>query len=111
MAGLQTPISLFSLPRSGSTLTQRLLATHEEIATGSEPWILLPYLYTLRDRGVYANYEHNLAVEAIKYFCRLMPEGQEGYLSELRKFVLQLYAKASDGSTSHFLDKTPSYTA
>ena len=106
----QIPIFLFSLPRSGSTLTQRLLATHEEIATASEPWILLPYLYTLRDRGVYADYAHNLAVEAIEDFCRLMPGGQEGYLSELREFVLRLYAKASDGSTSFFLDKTPAYS-
>jgi hypothetical protein len=107
---LQTPIFLFSLPRSGSTLTQRLLATHEEIATTSEPWILLPYLYTLRDRGVYADYPHNLAVAAIKDFCRLMPDGEQGYLSELREFVLRLYARASDGSTRYFLDKTPAYS-
>jgi len=86
------------------------LATHEEIATASEPWILLPYLYTLRDRGVYADYEHKLAVEAIKDFCRLMPDGEQGYLSELREFVLRLYARASDGSTRYFLDKTPSYS-
>jgi hypothetical protein len=83
------------------------LATHVEIATASEPWILLPYLYALRDRGVYADYEHNLAVEAIKDFCRLMPEGEEGCLSELRAFVLRLYAKASDSSTRYFLDKSP----
>jgi hypothetical protein len=108
--GLQEPIFLFSLPRSGSTLTQRLLSTHEEIATASEPWILLPYLYTLRDRGVYADYIHKSAVRAIRDFCRLMPEGEEGYLSELRNFVLQLYAKASGGTTRYFLDKTPSYS-
>jgi hypothetical protein len=107
---LQRPISLLSLPRSGSTLTQRLLATHEEIATASEPWILLPYLYTLRDRGVYADYEHNTAVEAIKDFCRLMPGGEVEYLSELREFVLRLYARASDGSARYFLDKTPPYS-
>ncbi len=110
METLQTPIFLFSLPRAGSTLTQRLLATHEEVATASEPWILLPYLYTLRDRGVYADYAHNLAVEAIEDFCRLMPDGEQGYLSELREFVLRLYAKASDDSTRYFLDKTPAYS-
>jgi sulfotransferase family protein len=106
----QTHVFLFSLPRSGSTLTQRLLATHQEVATASEPWILLPYLYALRDHGVCADYEHNLAVEGIEDFCRLMPDGEEGYLSGLREFVLRLYAKASGGSTRHFLDKTPPYT-
>src|SRR5919107_2181016 len=40
-----TPLFLLSLPRSGSTLAQRILAAHGGIATTSEPWILLPYLY------------------------------------------------------------------
>jgi len=48
---------LFSLPCSSSTSTQRLLATHEQIATASESWILLPDPYALRSRGVYADYE------------------------------------------------------
>ncbi|MBA3701438.1 MAG: sulfotransferase [Rubrobacteraceae bacterium] len=43
-----TPLFLLSLPRSGSTLAQRFLAAHDAIATASEPWILLPYFYTLR---------------------------------------------------------------
>lgn len=43
-----TPLFLLSLPRSGSTLAQRFLAAHDAIARASEPWILLPYLYTLR---------------------------------------------------------------
>jgi hypothetical protein len=64
----------------------------------------------LRDRGVYADYEHNTAVEAIKDFCRLMPGGEVEYLSELREFVLRLYARASDGSARYFLDKTPPYS-
>ncbi|WP_189477523.1 sulfotransferase [Halioglobus pacificus] len=34
-------IFLISQPRSGSTLTQRLIATHEEVFTRSEPWLML----------------------------------------------------------------------
>lgn len=33
---------LFSLPRSGSTLRQRVIATYPEVATSSELWLLLP---------------------------------------------------------------------
>jgi hypothetical protein len=45
MSARPTPLFLLSLPRSGSTLAQRILAAHAGIATTSEPWILLPYLY------------------------------------------------------------------
>jgi hypothetical protein len=45
MSARPTAIFLLSLPRSGSTLAQRILAAHEGIATTSEPWILLPYGY------------------------------------------------------------------
>src|SRR5688500_15750036 len=63
-----TPLFLLSLPRSGSTLAQRILAAHEAIATASEPWILLPYLYTLRERGAYAEYNHRVLVRAVEDF-------------------------------------------
>jgi hypothetical protein len=46
------PIFIFSVSRSGSTLVQRVIAAHNGVATVSEPWILLPYLYTSRSRGV-----------------------------------------------------------
>jgi len=51
---LITPIFIFSLPRSGSTLMERILATHPAVGTASEPWILLPFLYTRIRDGVYA---------------------------------------------------------
>lgn len=103
------PLFLFSLPRSGSTLTQRILGAHEQIATVSEPWILLPYLYTLRDRGVFAEYHHRASTEAIRDFCEALPGGREDYLLEIREFALRLYSKASRGSVRYFLDKTPRY--
>ena len=40
-----TPLLLLSLPRSGFTLAQRLLAANDAIARASESWILLPYLW------------------------------------------------------------------
>jgi len=100
---------LFSLPRSGSTLAQRTLATHAEISTVSEPWILLPYLYTLKKDDIYAEYSHRTMVKAVEDFCRTLPNGTSDYLGELRELTLRLYAKAGKNGARYFLDKTPRY--
>jgi hypothetical protein len=104
-----TPIFLISLPRAGSTLVQRMLATHEDIATASEPWILLPYLYTLKKRGACSEYGHDLMVDAIEDFCSELPDGREDYLAEMRTFILRLYTKIAKNGEKYFLDKTPRY--
>ena len=104
-----TPLFLLSLPRSGSTLAQRILAAHEAIATASEPWILLPYLYTLREPGVYAEYNHRVLVRAVEDFCDVLPHGRDDYVGEIRELALRLYHKASPAGTRYFLDKTPRY--
>lgn len=104
-----TPLFLLSLPRSGSTLAQRILAAHEPIATASEPWVLLPYLYTLRERGIYAEYNHRALAQAVEDFCGILPGGREDYLAEIRSLALRLYARASPQGTRYFLDKTPRY--
>ena len=109
MSPKPTPLFLFSLPRSGSTLAQRILAAHGPIATVSEPWILLPYLYTLREQGIYAEYNHRLLVQAVEDFCAVLPDGRDDYVAEIRRFALRLYAKASPNGTRYFLDKTPRY--
>ncbi len=109
MSARPTPLFLFSLPRSGSTLAQRILAAHQPIATASEPWILLPYLYTLRDRGLYAEYNHSALVRAVEDFCGTLPGGREDYAAEIREFALRLYGRASSEGTRYFLDKTPRY--
>jgi hypothetical protein len=104
-----TPIFLFSIPRSGSTLVQRIIASHEGIATVSEPWLLLPHAYTLRPSGVDAEYVHPLMVTAIEDFCKQLPAQGEDYERELRNFVLRLYEKAAGEGVRYFLDKSPPY--
>ncbi len=103
------PVFLFSLPRSGSTLLQRLLAAHPQIATASEPWVLLPFLYTMRRPGVYAEYGHRSMVRAVEDFSGQLHGGREEYLLELRNFAMALYAGAMEGEQRYFLDKTPRY--
>lgn len=88
---------------------QRVIAAHDGVATVSEPWLLLPYLYTLRREGVAAEYTHPLMVDAIEDFCTQLPAGSEDYLQELREFVLRLYAKAAGEDARWFVDKSPPY--
>lgn len=103
------PLFLFSLPRSGSTLSQRILASHPDIATVTEPSLLLPYLYSLKDKGVYSEYNHELTAWGIQDFCRELPNGRDDYFEEMRTFVLRLYAKAAKKEVKYFLDKAPHY--
>ena len=58
------PIFLFSLPRSVSTLLQRILAKHTAIDTAAEPWVLLPLTSALRSEGIYTSYDQNAVVDA-----------------------------------------------
>jgi Sulfotransferase family len=103
------PIFLFSVSRSGSTLTQRVIAAHDGVATAAEPWLLLPHAYALRERGISAEYFHPLMVTAIDDFCRQLPAGVDDYRREVRELALRLYEKAADGRARYFLDKSPSY--
>jgi len=102
------PVFLLSLPRSGSTLLQRVLASHHDVATTSEPWLLLPLIYSFRDKGIEAEYEqHNLA-HAMEDFCLQLPNGKNDCLVEMRELVLNLYKKIG-GDAAYFIDKTPRY--
>lgn len=103
------PIFLFSLPRSGSTLLQRIIAAHPLISTASEPWLLLPMIYALRREGTYAEYSHHTMQSALAEFVETMPDGRAGYLRELARFVTALYQSLSKEGDQYFLDKTPRY--
>jgi hypothetical protein len=103
------PIFVFSVPRSGSTLVQRIIAAHDGVATVPEPWLLLPYAYMFRRSGVDAEYLHPLMVNAIEEFCKKLPGGSEEYRDELRHCVLRLYEKAAGADAKYFVDKSPAY--
>lgn len=103
------PIFLFSMPRSGSTLVQRVIAAHHGVATASEPWLLLPHAYASRRVGVVAEYPHALLADAIEDFCMELPGGAERYRRELHDFILRLYDAAAGEDADYFLDKSPPY--
>lgn len=104
------PIFIFSISRSGSTLLQRIVAAHPGVTTVSEPWLLLPYAYALRARGIDAEYPHAKMVGAIEDFCEELPRKQQDYRDELRRSALSLYEKAAGNcGARYFLDKSPPY--
>ena len=104
------PLFIFSLPRSGSTLIQRVLAADSQIASVAEPWLLLPFVYTLRERGIRAEYSHQFANLALNDFIRELPNGKQDYLSAIGSVMNELYQKATkDKVARYFLDKTPRY--
>ncbi|NNJ93447.1 MAG: sulfotransferase [Halobacteria archaeon] len=103
------PIILFSLPRSGSTLLQRILSVDSNISTVAEPWVLLPHVYALRDEGVFAEYSHRWSSRAQEDLLGRLPRGKQDYLECLGGAMTALYAKLSDEGARYFLDKTPRY--
>lgn len=104
-----TPVFLFSLPRSGSTLLQRILAAHPDVATSSEPWVLLPLIMSRRPGAVYATYRHEDAVRAIDDFSNSLSGGASSFDRALRDFVLELYRRSASEAVRYFVDKTPRY--
>ena len=103
-------IFLISQPRSGSTLLQRILSGHLEIHTTAEPWLMLHPLYALKNNGVFAEFDSNLARQGLEDFLSQVPEGLELYLKALRNMAGTLYNRALELSGKRFfLDKTPRY--
>ena len=103
-------IFLLSQPRAGSTLLQRMLAAHSAIHTTQEPAIALYPLYGLRGHGIEAEYGVEVAQLFSRAFLATLPEGEEAYVTALRKMLGHLYNRALDGSEKRFfLDKTPRY--
>jgi len=106
---MQSPIFIFSLPRSGSTLMQRVLMSHEDICSVAEPWVLLPQIYMLKSEGTLSEYSSRSSHEAISDFIKNLPNGNQDYNSALRNFILELYTKQCRLNERYFLDKTPRY--
>jgi hypothetical protein len=105
-----TPVFLLSLPRSGSTLVQRVLATHPEIVSAPEPWILLPLLTPLEPSMPLSTAWQATVDGAVRDFLGELPGGEEDYLAALKPFVERLYSGAAgDEEARYFLDKTPPY--
>ncbi len=101
-----TPILLLSLPRSGSTLVQRVLGAHQGVATAAEPWLLLALLAPLRDDLPGAgNWQPRIHAALADFGAALPPQGYERAAADAAR---ALYEEAAGGAP-FYLDKTPPY--
>jgi hypothetical protein len=103
-------IFLISMPRSGSTMLQKMLGAHTQIYTRSEPWVMLHPLQALKTNGIYARYDASLAARGANDFVHGLPGGRASYQKKLAEFLLSLYGDyLQDSRKARFLDKTPRY--
>ena len=100
---------IISQPRAGSTLLQRLLATHRQIQTIGEPWLAIPFVYALREKGVSSEYIHVSLAQGFGEFVSKLPGGRTDYFAEVRALLERLQEKISAPGKTYFLDKTPRY--
>lgn len=98
-------VFLISLPRSGSTLLQRVLSHHPDISTAAESWFLLALLGWRTNIEVQASYDHRLLRRAISEF---MDERRLDRFREILRANLEYVYDNNDAKI--FIDKTPRYT-
>lgn len=102
-------VFIISLPRSGSTLLQRLLDSHQNVSTLGEISLLLRFLGDQGEVFRFADYrECNLEI-AKSDIRKVWPEFDKIYLEHIRLLMQNIYSKLA-GQKSIFIDKTPSYT-
>jgi len=103
-------IFIISLPRSGSTLLQRVLGGSPELVTSSEPWIMLHPVYGRRDSGIRTEYSADWAAMGVNEFLEHYTDGPEVYDDAIREFARTIYDNAiRKGGGRIFIDKTPRY--
>lgn len=100
------PVFILSAPRVGSTLLQRILATHTQISTSPEPYLLLPIMYAFKEKGIFGHYYQRYVAKGLSEFCDCLPDKKQTYYDALSVFTESLYEKAAKGNR-YFLDKTP----
>jgi hypothetical protein len=103
-------IFIISLPRSGSTLLQRVLGGHDDVVTSSEPWIMLHPVYGRRDKGISTEYSADWAALGVNEFLEHYTDGPDVYDDGIRTFANTIYSNAlKKGGGTRFIDKTPRY--
>jgi hypothetical protein len=109
-------IFLLSQRRAGSTMLQRILASHPAVHTVSEPWVLLPPFLALRPDGYGGELfwggrqSAGLLKKALGTFVAELPGREDTYREGVRRMYGHLYRGALERSGKRLLlDKSPPY--
>lgn len=106
----QNLIFLISQPRSGSTMTQRILGAHSQIHTQSEPWIMLHPLNALKSNNIQTSYDMDLYLKGAVDFIDHLPGKRNLYKAIISDAYCMLYNSILEKEgKGFFLDKTPRY--
>jgi hypothetical protein len=100
---------LLSLPRSGSTLLQRLLMGHADISSCGEPWLALPISMMDNQSATFSTYGHFSLVGAVNNIFENLDGGRDEFMRQGGQFIQNVYEKLNDQGSLYFLDKTPRY--
>jgi hypothetical protein len=95
-------IFILGLPRSGTTLLQRILSTSPEVATAPEPWLFLPFLGFREARHYKAIYGARQAVMAMDDFLGRDDSLERGIALAIRQYLGNRYTEQR-----YFCEKTP----
>jgi len=98
-------------PRSGTTMLERILASHSAILGGPEPHLLTPLAHLgFWDKVDKAPYDPILAAESQRLFVDGLPGKDQDYWEACRAYCDVLYGRyLSTSDKSVCLDKTPAY--
>lgn len=105
----QNLIFIISLPRSGSTLLQRLLSSNPEIHCQGELWLLLNFFYIRRKSVFGSEYGVNQLTDVLNDLIAESNVGEEKYASAVRHLYLEIINGLIKSNKSYLVDKTPRY--
>ena len=104
-------IFLVSMPRSGSTLLQRIMMTSYKIHTTSEPWLMLNLLGTASSQKD-TSFGTYFMQKANSLFLEESNISSSEIQNSIKNIAIDLYRKSVENineGAEFFLDKTPRY--
>jgi hypothetical protein len=103
------PVFLVSLPRSGSTWLQTVIACSERVAASAEGWIMLPLIEAVCNGRGFSRYSQRTYRLAIASQKRRDPAFIDNLRAAAAAFAETFYREMAGGAPL-FVDKTPRYS-